>query len=481
MSVAGEASAAKALGHRALGASTLDLAVRRGRVVTAGSDCVADLGIQDGRIVQIGGKVEAAAREIDAANKLVLPGGIDMHVHLTPVEFLGGEVLRWVDDFTSGSRAAAAGGVTTIGNVSFPRPAERLLATVARVSEQATRESIVDFVLHPVLVEPSSANLSEIPKLAADGQPSLKIFMILGDFDARATDYLKALKLAGDNRMITLIHCEDACVINFLVEELIAAGRGDPTNYSKSRPIFAESAAVERAVAFCQASAAPIYIVHLSSAEALAATARARARGLPVYVETRPIYLVFTEKQFASADAGLYVGNPPLRGEGDVAALWAGLNTGQIQTCCTDHAPWTREQKLEPGLDIRTVRPGMADLEILMPLLFTEGVRGGRLSLQRFVEITSTNAAKLFGLFPSKGTIAVGSDADLVIWDPELTRTVRGEEMFSNAKFSLLENRELTGWPVYTISRGDIIYENGRVIADPGRGRLVRCGPAGTL
>ncbi|MBJ7601265.1 amidohydrolase family protein [Candidatus Nephthysia bennettiae] len=476
---AARASQSPEVGEGRRGGSGLDLAIRGGRVVTAGSDSVADIGIRDGRVVQIGGEVQPAVREIEAADKLVLPGGIDMHVHLTPVDFLE-PPLHWVDDFTSGSQAAAAGGVTTVGNITFPRLGERLLATVDRVSEQAGRESIVDFVLHPVLVEPSPENLAEIPQLSAKGHSSLKIFMILGNFDARATDYLKALRLAGANQMITLIHCEDACVINFLVEELLTAGKGDPTHYSESRPVFTESAAVERAVAFCQAAAAPIYIVHLSSAEALAAATRARARGLPVYVETRPIYLVFTEQQFAGADAGLYVGNPPLRGEEDKAALWAALSTGQIQTCCTDHAPWTREEKLEPGLDIRTVRPGMADLEFLMPLLFTEGVIGGRLSLQKFVEITSTNAAKLFGLFPTKGTIAVGSDADLVVWDPKRARRLRGEEMFSKARFNLLEDRELTGWPVYTVSRGDVIFDNGRVIGDPGRGRLVPRGSAGT-
>jgi dihydropyrimidinase len=161
-----------------------------------------------------------------------------------------------------------------------------------------------------------------------------------------------------------------------------------------------------------------------------------------------------------------------------VDALWAGLATGGISTCCTDHAPWTREQKLDPDLDIAHTRPGMADLETLMPALFSEGVLGGRLSLQRFVEATSANVARLFGLYPAKGTIAVGSDADLTIWNPSLTRTVRGSELYTNARMSLLEGRELTGWPEATISRGDIIFRNGQIAGVPGRGRLASSGKA---
>ena len=458
----------------------LDLVIRGGRVVTAGTEQIADVGVLDGQVVQIGRGVEAGAEEIDATGKLVIPGGIDMHVHLTPVE-LPGSGLPWVDDFESGSRAAAAGGVTTVGNISFPRVGEGLWSLVERSAADAARQSVIDFCIHPVLLEPTPENLAQIPELAAAGHSSIKIFMILGDFDARAVDYMKAMKQAADQRMITLIHCEDACVIGYLVQDLIAAGKGAPQNYAKSRPVFAESVAVERAVAFCEATGAPIYIVHLSSADALAAATRARGKGLPVYVETRPIYLTFTEERFDGPDAGLYVGNPPLRAAGDQRALWTGLATGQIQTCCTDHAPWTKEMKLEEGLDISTVRPGMADLELLMPLLWSEGVRGGRISMQRFVEITSTNAARLFGLYPRKGTIAVGGDADLVIWDPELTRTVRGEDMFSQAKFSLLEGREMVGGPTHTISRGELVFAGGDVVARPGRGRLALRGPAGVI
>jgi dihydropyrimidinase len=457
--------------------SLLDVAVRGGRVVTAGSDGPADVGIRDGRIVALGEAVGPAAEDIDATGRLVLPGGIDAHVHLTPVA-TAQRKLSWADDFTSGSRAAAAGGITTVGNITFPEPGETLVQAHQRVTSLAEATSITDFLLHPVLLDPAPDRLGEISQLAARGVSSMKIFMHLFGFDAQAADYLRALAKAGEEGLLTLVHCEDACIISLLTEQLTAAGRTGLENFPRTRPVAAESAAVARAVAFAEAAQAPIYVVHLSSRAALEAATSARARGVPVYVETRPIYLLFTDERFDGPEAALYVGNPPLRTPADVDALWAGLATGGISTCCTDHAPWTREQKLDPDLDIAHTRPGMADLETLMPALFSEGVLGGRLSLQRFVEATSANAARLFGLYPAKGTIAVGSDADLTIWNPSLSRTVRGSELYTNARMSLLEGRELTGWPEATISRGDIIFRNGQIAGVPGRGRLASSGKA---
>jgi len=452
----------------------IDVAIRGGAIVTAGSVSTADLGIKDGQIVQIGGTMIADA-EIDARDKLVLPGGVDMHVHLSPVEFAGAST-SWADDFSSGSRAAAVGGVTTIGNITFPRRGERLSHVIERVAADATRDSIVDFVLHPVLFDPSEDAIAEIPQLAQQGHTSLKVFMSIGDFDARANDFLQAMSAAGENGVLTLIHCEDACVISHLTHKLLASGHGDLTNYAASRPIYSEAVAVARAIAFSEAANAPIYIVHLGSAEALETAQRARSRGLPVYVETRPIYLYFTDDKFKGPEGSLYIGNPPLRGRQDLDALWSGLSCGSIQTCCTDHAAWTWDQKTDPDLTIATARPGMSDLETLMPLLFSKGVREGRISLQRFVEITSTNAAKLFGLFPRKGTIAIGSDADLVIWDPELPRIIHGAEGMSHAAYSLYEGWEVVGWPIYTLRRGEVIYADGHITAQAGRGRLIKRG-----
>lgn len=449
----------------------LDLAIRGGRVITAASDQVAEIGISGGRIVAIAESVGPASREIDATGRLVFPGGIDAHVHLTPVT-TAQRSLAWVDDFGSGSRAAAAGGITTVGNITFPAPGETLLAAHERVAAEASAASITDFFLHPVLLDPGPGRLPEISELAAAGVSSLKIFMHLFGFDAAAASYLTALDHAGRNGLVTLIHCEDAAIIGLSTDRLVASGRTGLEHFPASRPVAAEYAAVARAVAFAEAAGAPVYLVHLSSERAIAEVRRAQDRGLAVHAETRPIYLLFTDDRFEGPDAPLYVGNPPLRAAADVAALWNGLATGAIATCCTDHAPWTREQKLDPALDIAHTRPGMADLETMLSSLFCEGVLAGRISLRRFAEVTSANAARIFGLFPRKGTIAVGSDADLVIFDPAARRRVSGAKLQTRAKLSLLEGRELTGWPELTISRGEVIYDRGVITATGPRGKL---------
>lgn len=448
-----------------------DLVIRHGRVVTGASDGLADIGVAIGRVTALGERLGPGRTEIDATGMLVLPGGIDAHVHLTPVT-TAERSLAWADDFASGSRAAAAGGITTVGNITFPLPGERLLQAHRRVRAEAETTSVTDFFLHPVLIDPAEDRLAELDELAEAGVPSVKFFMHLFGFDASAAQYLRALDRAGRAGLMSLVHCEDAAIISLMTARLVASGRTGLENFPASRPVEAEAAAVARAVAFAEAAGAPVYLVHLSSQRAVEEVRAAQCRGAPVHAETRPIYLLFTQERFDGPDAPLYVGNPPLRQDADAAALWSGLQSGTIATCCTDHAPWTREQKLDPALDVAHTRPGMADLETMMSSLYSEGVRAGRLSLHKFVEVTSSNAARLFGLFPGKGTVAVGSDADLVIFDPEATRTVRGDELQTSARMSLLEGRKLTGWPRTTISRGEIVFDQGKVLAALPRGRL---------
>ncbi len=451
----------------------LDLVIKGGTVVTSGSMGACDVGVEGEKIVQIGGRLHGH-REIDAAGRYVFPGGVDVHVHLSsPIEPKPGAEL-WVDDFYSGSQAAIAGGVTTVGNMTFQREGETLRDALARDLAAAGRDAAADYILHPVLMHPTETSVAQIPGLAADGHTSLKIFMVLDHFDHQVTAYLDAIRLAGRSGVLTMLHCEDGPLIGCLCRELVAQGLGAPQNYPDSRPPYTESAAVERAVAFSRATGAPIYIVHLSSAAALDACRRARADGVRVYVETRPLYLYLTREVFAQPDAARYVGNPPVRETLDLTAIWHGLWSGEIQCLCSDHAPWTLKQKLDPALDVSSVRPGVADLETLMPMLYSEGVRGGRISLSRFVEVTSTNTAKLFGMYPQKGTIAVGSDADLVVWDPEAHRTIDGASMHSKAGYSVYDGRQVHGGPVYTISRGEVVFEDGQVTARRGRGRWIR-------
>jgi dihydropyrimidinase len=252
----------------------------------------------------------------------------------------------------------------------------------------------------------------------------------------------------------------------------MAEGRGAIANYPLSRPIASEVSATARAVAFAEVTGAPSYIVHLSSAGALAEVRRGRERGVPLTVETRPLYLHLTEERFAEPDGAKYVGQPPLRTPTDVKAIWDGIANGEVNTVCTDHAPWLYADKVVPGMDVTNIRPGVADLDTLMPMLYSEGVVKGRISANRFVQVTSTNAAKLFGLFPRKGTIAVGSDADLVIWDPKLTKPIRAADFATACDYSPYEGWEITGWPSITVSRGEVIYQDGKVIGRRGRGQV---------
>lgn len=457
----------------------VELAIRGGEVVTASGTFRADIGIAAGRIVQIGGEL-VAERELDARGKLVLPGGIDAHVHLSTPPGRTGEP-RWVDDFTSGSKAALAGGITTLGNMTFLQPGETPLAGLAREAAVARGETIADLFLHPVLGELTPDVLDEIPQLLASGCNTIKYFMSPPTFDAQARAYVEATRRAGASGLLTLIHCEDYALIEDATAQLIARGQTSLRYYAESRPVIAEVVATQRAVAIAEATGAPVYVVHLSCARALAVCAEAQARGVPVYVETRPFYLHLTRERFLEPDGAQYVGQPPLREARDVDALWAGIQHGTVQTVCTDHAPWSRAAKLDPALSVTHLRPGAENLQTMLPMLYSEGVRAGRISLRRFVEVTSTNAAKLFGLYPRKGAIAVGSDADLVLFDPTLTRTVTDEMLQSNADYSVYAGRAVTGWPVVTLRRGELVFQDETIVAAPGSGMLVQRGPTGLL
>jgi dihydropyrimidinase len=455
-----------------------NLVIRNGLIVTAERQFRGGIRIRGDKIVEIGHELprgEDDERELDAQGLLILPGGIDPHVHLTLPQSVPA-ADRWVDDLTSGSKAALAGGITTIGNISFPQPGETPLATLKRETKLVEQQAIADVMLHPVLLPPIEAAIRELPQMLAAGHTTIKMFMCMEEFDKHVLAYLAALQAAGEMGILTLIHCEDWAIISATCQALLAEGRGSLRYYAESRPVISEVVATQRAVAMCEATGSPIYIVHLSSKRALRVCEEAQARALPVYVETRPIYLHLTQERYLDPDGAVYVGQPPLREAHDVTALWEGLSRGTIHVVATDHAPWTREQKLDPALNVANLRPGVNNLQVMFPMLYSEGVLKGKISLEQFVALTSTNAARLFGLYPRKGTIAVGSDADLVLWDPTERRVVRGAELFSQAGFSIYEGTEVTGWPRITIRRGQVVYQDGRITAQPGSGQLVQRG-----
>jgi dihydropyrimidinase len=441
------------------------LIIRHGQVVTAEESRLVDVAIRDGVVIEIAPTVQstAGAREIDARGLLVLPGGVDPHVHL------GGSG----DDYTSGSAAALAGGVTTISNFVSPAVGEQLGAALARTADQIRSQAIADVMLHWRINDAADGTAAAMSLLVQQGQPSVKVFMVRPNFDQNAAGFLSALAAAGRAGVLTMLHCEDAAIFAMTTERMMAEGRGSLEYYADSRPVVAEALATERAVAMSEATGSPVYIVHLSSERALRAAEAGRARGLPVFVETRPIYLHFTRERYLGADRGLYVGQPPLREKPDQDALWSALAKGTIQVLGTDHLAYTKEQKLDPAQTVANHRAGMSNLQEVRPMLYSEGVRKGRLSVEQFVAVTSTNAARLFGLYPRKGTIAVGSDADIVLWDPTETRTIRDRDVLSRSGFSLYSGWTVTGWPRMTIRRGEVVYEHGGVTGRPGTGMLL--------
>lgn len=448
----------------------MDLVIRGGVVASSEGGVTTDIGVSDGRIVQLGGQM-SGVEEIDARDKIVLPGGIDPHVHLTP-PVTGTGVDMWVDDFEIGTRAALAGGITTVGNMSFSRRGEQMADGIARDLADGEANALTDFFLHPVLLEPDEVGVAQVAELAEQGHRSVKIFLSFRRFDRNVPGFVRAMQAAEEAGSVVLIHCEDAAIMGCCGELVREAGLTGAQHYPATRPVEAERVATERAVGFCDLTRAATYVVHLSSQAALEACRTGRARGLPLYVETRPIYLHLERSRFSEAQGAKYAGAPPLREKTDRDALWAGIADGTVSTVATDHAPWTLDQKLDPSLGPAELRQGMAELETMLPMLWSLGVAEGRMSLGRFVDVTSTTPAKLFGLYPQKGCIEPGSDADLVVWDPETTRVIDGSTMHSAAGYSPYDGWEVTGWPAFTLSRGEVVAEGTEVDAARGRGQL---------
>lgn len=449
----------------------MDLILRNGTVVTATDTYQADVGIEGGKIKQIGRDLGPAAREIDVTGKILFPGGVDVHTHVE-FELMG---HRTVDDFHSSTVQAACGGVTTVVDYAMPAPGQSLFDAVETWNGNARGKTVIDYGLHPTLFKPTETTLAEMSDLVTDGYTSFKVFMTgLAEFDQHATAYLKAIAHAGRLGALVNIHAEDQCCISFITEQLEAAGKSDVRHFPDSRPRIAEGIAAQRAANLARLADAPIYLVHLSCKESMDVINDARARGQTVYGETRPIYLHLSRDRFEEkVDPERYVGWPPLREADQMEVLWQALDSNVLQTVATDHVGWTMETK-KAHAKVDELVPGMANLETVLPMLYSEGVGKGRLSPQRFVEVSATNPAKLFGLYPQKGTIAIGSDADIVVFDPDKRVTIRHENMHSNQDWELHEGFEVTGWPAMTISRGEIIVEDGKVLAEAGRGQLVK-------
>ena len=425
----------------------------------------ADIAIEGERISAIG-EVGPASREIDARGKLVLPGCVDLHTHLASTP-----TFSPLDDFEHGTRAAIAGGVTTVVSMIYQEDGS-LRRGVERALRDAER-SLADFAFHVVVTDPSESARAEIPDLVRDGHAGLKVFMVTPRFVERRDDYRLLLRAAEEAGAVVAIHAEDHAIVAARTAELHASGHTGVEYFPASRPVEAEVKAVTEAIDLAAATNATIYLVHLSSRAALDAVREGKHRAR-VFGETRPLYLYLTRAQFDRPDAALWVGQPPLREADDVAAVWTALADGTLDTVGTDHIPHARAAKLAPGLTFDRIPPGVSNLETLLPMLYSEGVRKGRLTLARLVDVLASGPARIAGMYPRKGAIAVGSDADLVVLDPEARRTIRAAELHSACDYDPYEGWDVSGWPEVVVARGEIVFERGKLRAEPGRGKLVR-------
>ena len=461
--------------------SGLDLVVRRARVATAADVFDADIGIAGGRVVALGRELPQAAREIDAAGRVVTPGGVDAHCHLDqPMA----PPVRMADDFDSGTRAAACGGTTTVIPFAAQEKGSSLRAAVSAYHHRAEGKAHVDYAFHLIVSDPTPQVLEqELPALIREGYTSFKIYMTYDDLKLDDGQILDVLAVARAHGAMAMVHAENADCIEWLTRRLEAAGRTAPRFHAHARPMLVEREATHRAIALAELVDVPILIVHVSGREAVEQIRWGRAHGLPIYAETCPQYLFLTAADLGIDDS--YVGarcvcSPPPRDADNQRVIWDALVDGLFTVFSSDHAPFNYDapEGKKPGgeeVPFRHIPNGLAGIETRMPLLYSEGVLGGRLTLEKFVELTATNPAKAYGLHPRKGTIAIGSDADLVVWD-EREFVLTNAMLHHAVDHTPYEGQTLRAWPALTLTGGEVVWDGNAFHPRPGRGRFLPCG-----
>jgi len=459
----------------------LDLVVRDARVATATDIFEADIGVRDGRIVALARELPAAAREIDAAGRLVTPGGVDGHCHLDqPMP----PPMKMADDFTTGTRSAACGGTTTVIPFAAQQKGQSLRAAVADYHRRAAGKASIDYAFHLIVTDPAPAVLNEeLPALIRDGYTSFKIYMTYDDLKLSDREILDVMDVARREGAMVMVHAENSDCIAWLSERLIAAGRTAPRYHAAARPAPVEREAAHRAITFSELLDVPILIVHVSGMEAIGQIRWAQSRGLAIYGETCPQYLFLTAEHLGGHgfEGAKCVCSPPPRDAANQQAVWEALANGTFHVLSSDHAPFRYDDphgKRLGGEEVPFpyIPNGIPGLETRLPLLYSEGVRKGRIDVNAFVALTATNPARMYGLYPRKGTIAVGSDADLVIWDEDVDVTIRNDMLHHAVDYTPYEGMRVTAWPAITLSRGEIVWEKGEFRGVAGRGEFLRCG-----
>jgi dihydropyrimidinase len=450
--------------------------IRGGTVVTAGETFKADVLVEDGKISALGAKLDGEHEVIDATGKYVFPGGIDCHTHMAMP--FGGTTAS--DDFQTGTIAAAHGGTTMIIDFAIQERGKSLKGALDAWHGKAEGKAATDYAFHMIATDLPPERLGEMADIVREGVTSFKLFMAYpGVFMLDDQSIFRAMLRAGELGALITMHAETGPPIDVLIERALAAGHTAPIYHALTRPEVAEATGTERAIALAEMANVPVYMVHLSAQRALERVMEARDRGLPAYAETCPQYLFLDEDYLRGTpddpfDGAKYVCTPALRPRHHQEHLWRGLRNYDLQVVATDHCPFCMKDQKELGRgNFGKIPNGMPGVETRLYLLW-EGVRAGKISMNRFVEITSTAPAKLFGLYPRKGSMGIGADADLVVWDPEKRHTLSQKTLHMRIDYSPLEGREVIGAPAVVMQRGKVIVKDGQFLGKPGQGQFQR-------
>lgn len=455
-----------------------DLTIRNGRVVTEGRIVDGDVGVRDGYIAAIGRGLQPGLRDIDAARRWVLPGGIDSHCHIEQYSGMG---IMGADDFYSGSVSAAFGGTTTIIPFAAQHRGMAIPDVLADYAARAASKAVIDYGFHLILTNPDTQTLArDLPQAIRDGITSLKVYMTYDRLKLDDCQLLDVMSVASREGALVMVHAENHDMIKWLAQRLIEHGHTAPKFHAFAHDPLAEAEATNRAIALSRIIDTPLLIVHVAGGDTVAVIRSAQLLGVPIMAESCPQYLFLTADDLdrAGLEGAKFCCSPPPRDGNSQEAIWSGLIDGTLTIYSSDHAPYRFDAtgKLPKGelTTFKDMANGVPGLELRMPLLFSEGFLKGRIDIHQFVELTATNHAKLYGLAPCKGAIAIGADADIALWNPDRETVIAAEALHDNVGYTPYEGRTITGWPEVVISRGRVVVTDGRLDAERGSGRYLR-------
>ncbi len=455
----------------------MSVLIKSGRIITAADDYVADVFVENGTISMIGQSLDVSAeRTIDATGKIVMPGAIDPHTHIEM--FFGGTTT--CDDFTSGTTAAAFGGTTTLIDFCIQTPGDTFSEALGKYHEKVERcKPVIDVGFHMAVTDlHTGGTLEDLAKLPDEGVTSYKLFMAYkGAVMVDDETLFKVMQVAHDTGGLVMVHAENGDAIDIIVKAAVAEGKSDPIWHARTRPMETEAEATNRAIQLARVAGAPLYVVHVSCQPSVEPIALAREKGWNVWGETCTQYLFVDDSALEKPnwEGAKYIYTPPPRPKDQQEHLWKAIKTDALSAVSTDHCPFNwPEQKGINGREFQVVPNGGPGIENRLHMLWTFGVGTGRITPNRFVELVSTNVAKLFGLYPRKGTIAPGSDADIVVWDPDKKLTISAATHHTNVNYNLFEGTDVVGAPEVVLVRGQVIVEGDRLVAEPGAGQFVK-------